>query len=132
MRSSLSEFRDDIILNLPGENEADTFFSKSHTIRAGNRWREKSFFSPRVWEGAPYRSKQIPFAPDLYIENVWTILILPSREVFIQGQPYGYMGSPEVNKLALNDGLIPEEFESWFNKFPFEGQIICWDPNIEY
>jgi len=32
---------------------------KHHTIRAGSRWREGEKFSPRIWSGKPYNSKQI-------------------------------------------------------------------------
>lgn len=132
LQRNLSKFNDEIILDLYPDLSIESLSSKSHTIRAGNRWVEKTLFSPRIWAGVPYRSKQIPFAPNLLVENVWTILILPSKEVFIQGQPYGFFGSPEINKLAYHDGLTPDEFEHWFAKLPFEGQIICWDPNIEY
>ena len=110
----------------------DTFFPKSHTIRAGNRWRENVFFSPRVWSGPPYRSKQIIIAPDMQVKKIWNILILPGKEVFINGEIFGFYGSPEIEKLAHNDGLSGEDFQHWFSKLPFEGQIICWNPELEY
>lgn len=110
----------------------DLIFPKSHTIRSGRRWKTNDVFSPRIWSGPPYRSKQITFAKDLMIHHVWDILILPSYEVFINGQLYGYYGSPEIDKLAFHDGLSPQDFQSWFSKLPFEGQIICWDAGINY
>ena len=44
---------------------------KHHTIRAGNRWKVGDKFSPRVWSGKPYNSKQIIIAPDIEIKKVW-------------------------------------------------------------
>lgn len=49
----------------------------------------------------------------------------------------------QFNLLAKNDGLEEQDFVDWFfpnpykkNKFfpmkPFQGQIICWNQNIEY
>lgn len=111
---------------------SETLFAKSHTIRAGYRWKENEYFSPRVWSGPPYRSRQIIIAKDLLIRNIWTIQILPTTEIFIQGQPYGFYGSPDMEKLALHDGLTPEDFQAWFSRLPFEGQIICWDPDLQY
>ena len=32
---------------------------KCHTIRAGHRFKPGDWFSPRVWSGKPYNSKQI-------------------------------------------------------------------------
>jgi hypothetical protein len=42
---------------------------KHHTIRAGHRWKEGDWFSPRVWSGKPYNSKQIQFAPDIQLKD---------------------------------------------------------------
>jgi hypothetical protein len=59
-------------------------------------------------------------------------MILPSMEVFINGQLFGFYGSPEVELLAQHDGLSNEDFQNWFSKLPFDGQIICWDDHVEY
>src|SRR6185312_11465979 len=40
---------------------------KVHTIRAGHRWKVGDKFSPRVWSGKTYCSKQITIAPDIEI-----------------------------------------------------------------
>ena len=105
---------------------------KLHTIRRGHRWRSDDIFSPRFWSGPAYRSKQIIFAPELRIHHAWDIIILPAGEVFIEGRLYGFYGSPELEKLAENDGLTSDDFRHWFHHLPFEGQIICWDPGLEY
>lgn len=36
---------------------------KHHTIRAGNRFKTGDYFSPRVWSGSPYNSKQLNMRP---------------------------------------------------------------------
>src|SRR5688572_32570939 len=43
------------------ETDPELIFKKSHTIRSGFRWKENDLFSPRIWSGPAYRSKQIPF-----------------------------------------------------------------------
>lgn len=129
---SSQNFPDEVILKTGELIDPDTFFPKSHTIRAGNRWRENVFFSPRIWSGPPYRSKQILIAEEMQIKKTWNILILPSQEVFINGEIFGFYGSPEIEKLAHNDGLSGDEFQNWFSHLPFEGQIICWNPDLEY
>lgn len=116
---------------------------KGHTIRAGNRWKVGDFFSPRVWSGLPYRSKQIQFAPLIEIKKVWNFVITPHKE-------NGY--SIHINKnyvadwkfktanimlkeVAKNDGLSKEDFIAWFDcvKNPhFIGQVICWNEKINY
>jgi hypothetical protein len=121
----------DLMLNA-AEISPEDDIPKSHTIRAGSRWKKHEKFSPRIWSGAAYRSRQITIAGDLMIENIWSIIILPSTEIFIDGQPYGFYGSPEIERLAYNDGLRVSDFEAWFSRLPFEGQIICWDPHVEY
>ncbi len=98
---------------------------KHHTIRAGNRWKVGDKFSPRVWSGKPYCSKQITIAPDIEIKKVW--------EFEVQGNTFLMSRTRIVSmrEIAENDGLILEDLLSWFNK-PFTGQIICWNENINY
>ena len=54
-------------------------YPKGHTLRAGRRWKAGDKFSPRVWSGKPYASKQIIIAPDIELVNVWDIEILFDR-----------------------------------------------------
>lgn len=108
---------------------------KHHTIRAGNRFKEGDYFSPRVWSGKPYRSKQIVIAPDIKIKKTWDILIddVPLFQVMkpINGDiTHSYL-LPNGD-VACNDGLAYIDFVNWFNKRPFRGQIICWNENINY
>lgn len=62
---------------------------KHHTIRAGHRWKEGDWFSPRVWSGKPYRSKMIQFAPDIQVKKVWDFDISGhDGKFFIDGSPF--------------------------------------------
>lgn len=104
---------------------------KYHTIRAGNHWRVGDNFSPRVWSGVPYRSKQISIAPDIQVKKVWPIGVRmrgPYKE-FYSGD-VDLTGSSIV-RIAMNDGLSADDLYGWFNP-PFDGQIICWNEKIEY
>src|SRR5688572_890388 len=54
-----------------------SFTPKWHTIRAGNRWKVGDVFSPRVWSGVPYKSKQIEIVPGgIKIEKLWNFKIV--------------------------------------------------------
>lgn len=135
------------------------FDPKYHTIRRGNRWRVGDWFSPRVWSGKPYRSKQIQFAPDIQVKKVWDIIICRGREYVSfkintaeNGNSHWILLKDiyENKTLALNDGLDPEDFASWFKVVSnakksheffakldtphviFSGQIICWNDKIIY
>lgn len=113
---------------------------KWHTIRSGNRWKVGDKFSPRVWSGKPYQSKQIIIAPDIEIKKVWDIKIIHDEgtfEIFIDDKFCFELGSVKSEHLVKNDGLSIEDFENWFYlsiKKPgyFGGQIICWNENINY
>jgi len=101
---------------------------KHHTIRAGNRWKVGDKFSPRVWSGKPYNSKQIIIAPDIEIKKVWNFEIKDS-EVNING----FLYNGKTKDLIKNDGLEEMDFWNWFQfPKPFSGQIICWNENINY
>ena len=110
--------------------------SKNHTIRKGKRFKKGDFFSPRVWgtdvntksgRSGAYHSKQIILAPDVEIKNVWNITISTAGE--IRTNDNFVLKTTEV---ARNDGLSRIDFEKWFNKLPFEGQIICWSDKVDY
>lgn len=107
---------------------------KLHTIRAGNRWKAGDRFSPRVWSGKPYNSPQIIIGPDIEVKMTWRFFIA-NRSMYIES---GAVNTSTLERLAQNDGLSFDDFLGWFmpvKKKPqpdFEGQIICWNQNIEY
>jgi len=50
-----------------------------------------------------------------------------------------YLESSLDNEIAKNDGLSSEDLYWWFSRSPdfkkkdgFDGQIICWNENINY
>ena len=106
------------------------FKPKYHTIRAGKRWNEGDYFSPRVWSGKPYNSKMITIAPDTLIKKVYDFKIRSGR-FFINN--YKVEIESVLYDVAHNDGLVRKDLFEWF-KYPndFDGQIICWNENVKY
>lgn len=113
-----------------------TYPPKHHTIRAGNRWKVGDKFSPRVWSGKPYASKQIIIAPDIEIKKVWDVRISFVGSYIYVEKPISKNAGLLIpaGDVALNDGLSYHDFFSWFGikKKLFEGQIICWSNDIDY
>jgi hypothetical protein len=104
------------------------FKPKVHTIRNGNRWEAGDKFSPRVWSGKPYCSKQITICGDLEVKKVYNFCVDEYNDWYINNRK---LGSIERIDLAINDGLLYEDMLSWFSK-PFLGQIICWSNDVNY
>lgn len=111
---------------------------KVHTIRAGNRWKVGDWFSPRIWTGKPYASKQLQFGPPIQIKKIWNFecnFWNTSSVVFVNGKS---ITSRQFIELARNDGLNVVEMMQWFQCHPkkksdnFVGQILCWDESVEY
>ncbi len=100
---------------------------KYHTIRSGNRFKVGEKFSPRVWSGKPYASKQVIIAPDIQIKKIFEFEVTKS-DYILQGKK---LNLPELEKLAKNDGLTSIQLEDWFPKL-FVGQVICWNENVNY
>lgn len=117
---------------------------KHHTIRNGHRFEVGEVFSPRVWSGKPYNSKQIIIAPDIEVKKVFDIRIVFDADhviIFIDNYPFYEENNAFVTQyealqtLAQNDGLTVDELKQWFRfdkKKDFVGQIICWNDKIEY
>jgi len=107
---------------------------KHHTIRAGHRFKVGEMFSPRVWSGKPYNSKQIIIAPDIKIDKIWSFKIIVGKKqmhILLNGEQ---VAADTLGIIAHHDGLSFVDFMHWF-KYPgtaFEGQIICWNENIDY
>jgi len=109
---------------------------KYHTIRAGNRWKVGDKFSPRVWSGKPYASKQIQFAPPIEIKKIWLISFDEHSVPAIDGvhlfDEYNSQNW-DFDLMAKNDGLSPSDAISWFKPYKETvGQIICWNEKIKY
>lgn len=118
---------------------------KHHTVRAGKRWKVGDKFSPRIWSGKPYRSKQLKLTEeDQTIKKIWdlSITLHKGRFQFRVNGHNRYLGlglDRTVSIIAKNDGLNLLDFLSWFIDNPsfvkhlkFEGQIICWHQSVEY
>lgn len=105
---------------------------KVHTIRAGNRWKVDEWFSPRIWTGKPYASKQLQFGPPIQIKKIFKIKVDDSG-LWVDD----YLWQSPYDRIAINDGLNNRDFIDWIIK-PYSdkksliGQAICWDESIEY
>ena len=112
----------------------DAVAPKHHTIRAGNRWKVGDNFSPRVWSGKPYQSKQVTIASDIEIKKIWTFEISVSGYYSLNENYKPYLTAKQIIEIAKNDGLDINDFFAWFEKTkrPFLGQVICWNENINY
>lgn len=112
----------------------ENFIPKHHTIRGGKRWKVGDKFSPRVWSGKPYNSKQIILADDVEVKQVFDFEMDLNGVYAVNGK---YLDNNKYETLAMNDGLTEEELFNWFmpnyNKpKEFVGQIICWNENVSY
>lgn len=102
---------------------------KAHTARWGHRFKVGDKFDPRIWSGRPYASKQIQFLPQLEVQKVWDLQI-KKKELFVNNQR---VPANEIPFIANNDGLSFTDFMHWLKyPQPFDGQIICWNKDIEY
>lgn len=127
--------------NLYGVDEIKNvhkFNPKLHTIRYRERFDIGDWFSPRIWIGKPYVSKQMQIAPLIQVKKVFTIRVLVQdygklglqAVVTIDGNPFY-----DIEKLAINDGLTVVDFLKWFynkKEEPFIGQVICWSDKVVY
>ncbi len=124
-------------------SRVDFMDKKYHTARSGHRWKVGDKFSPRVWSGKPYNSKQIILAPDIEVKSVFDLqLQYISRPFVTYKNDRGFEESyPEGTRIlmAKNDGFTDDkDFDCWLlggkpmcNEV-FEGQIICWNETINY
>jgi hypothetical protein len=105
-------------------------FPKHHTIRAGQRWKEGEFFTPKVWTGEPYKSKKQIIYDFLKIEKVYAFRFDPGSNHFLIDDVI--VGDCKVAEIFNNDGLDVLDALIWL-KYPksFNGQIICWT-NVKY
>lgn len=109
---------------------------KHHTVRAGHHFKVGDTFSPRVWSGKPYASKQMIIAPDIEVKKVWNFE-MDDYKILLNGHLFYHqhvsIWHEHMEELALNDGLTMGEMFNWF-RMPskFEGQIICWNDKVNY
>lgn len=96
---------------------------KIHTIRANYTFWEKRFkkieageaiLSVRYWAEKPYKSPQIEIEKFTRWDNIGIQKIeftSDLTECIIDGKHYSY------TEVAKNDGLLPEDFLSWFKSY---------------
>lgn len=114
-------------------NSKGVITQKHHTIRKGKRWKAGQYFSPRIWSGKPYNSPQQILGIDIEIQQIIDIE-MTNEFIILNGIEFNKRAKKNqelFHRIASNDGLTIEEFDSWFKKsIPFSGQIICWQPYL--
>ena len=113
---------------------------KHHTIREGHRFKAGDKFMPQFWSGRPYWSSPVNVLPfDMTVAKTFNFK-MGSWGFQIDDTTYNADGDgaiePQMELLSLigkNDGLDRHDLLEWF-QFPqaFDGQIICWNPEINY
>ena len=103
---------------------------KKHTIRSNytlwvNRIKEvqegKAIISLRYWSGKPYNSKQVEFAT-LDKNSGCGIQMLTFFEndincPYVSNDGIENHAIYDINNIAINDGLLLENFKEWFKKY---------------
>lgn len=103
------------------------------TIRKNHKWQVGDKFSPRIWSGKPYNSKQIILAPDITITNVFDVTIENIKQrIVININNDRFEQAEDIEAIAAYDGLSLTNFLWWFDKLPFTGQIITWSKELDY
>ena len=125
-----------IMLDFVKSISTKDFEPKFHTIRSGHRFKVGDKFSPRVWSGKPYASKQIVIAPDIEVKQVFDFEI-DKYKFIVCGKLFYHQHVSEwhcnIEKLSQNDGLTVRDLFDWFEiPCSFKGQIICWNDSIQY
>ena len=99
-------------------------YDKIHTIRGNyDLWAKrfekinagKAILSVRIWEGKPYKSKQLEIFKYDYTHKIGVEKILFDDYLYscqINEKRFGNMWD-----LSKNDGLSDEDFEDWFKKY---------------
>ena len=103
---------------------------KFQKIAPGLKWSVGDKFTPYVYLGVPYMSGRILLGPDVEVVKVWDFNWDPYRNVLqINGKDQYNMST--LLRLAENEGLELRDFLDWYIE-PIEGQIICWNNEINY
>jgi hypothetical protein len=116
-----------VAFNLIDHEDRIIHAPKSTTVRAGFRWKENEYFSPREWSGKSYVSKQNKLFEDLRIETIYALDFYPGDGFYFCGNRV------EIDKtfIPINDGLSSLDFFHWFDKsVPFHGQILSIKKDI--
>lgn len=100
---------------------------KPHTIRESKIYKKGDIISLAVWSDKAYRSSPIIFAETKIDEVLPVTIVAKDKHVFIPDLAFYDESYTDyiLPKLSKNDGLTPEQFESWFSE-PFVGNIIMW------
>lgn len=107
------------------------YVAKTTTIREGSRWKVGDCFMAKYWEGKPYNSNQafLLLSP-LKIKKIWKFEITKKGNYKLNGKK---IDLKKRKQIALNEGFEDvNDFELWFQKKSFKGQLITWSDDINY
>ena len=125
----------------------DLVWAKHHTIRAGNHVKAGDKIRFSVWSAKPYCSKQIVIAPDIEVMNVWDFEVKVASKsggcIYLNNRLFAVIDTKDMfsdnyhweglKMMGENDGLTSIDFLNWFQfPKPFQGQLITWNPDINY
>lgn len=109
--------------------ESTVFLPKAHTIRRGRSWKPGMKIHFQIWNGKPYKSDVIQFAPIIECKSIQHIHI-ESGDIYIDGDQLKLTehNFDQLQNVALFDGFETlEDFWKYFSHHqPFSGQIIHW------
>lgn len=115
------------------ESILDSCTPKTSTIRKNyDYWKSKEgqMIQPFFWEGKPYRSKHVVFCPEVKLERVMNVKIVPKynmvRTYDSENMHFGAMlySSDELSGFIQSEGFdSAEDFFMWFNE-DYEGALL--------
>lgn len=92
-----------------------------------------AILSVRQWSGKPYNSKQIEIKQFKQGELDYQRVLITGSDsksgLYIginTGGDFKHLSDKSINKLANNDGLTLQQFQSWFKYGAEDGIIIHW------
>ncbi len=107
---------------------------KWHTVRNGHRFKAGDYVRPCVWKlkGGRFTkgNNLIPFAPDMEVRKTYDFDIDKDGNYLLNNHK---VMLDMLKVIARNDGFENyEDFEHWFPKGIFKGQIISWHDIASY
>lgn len=112
--------------------QAIKHYDKIHTIRGNyDLWAKrfekintgKAILSVRIWQGKPYKSKQLEIFKYDYTHKIGVERLVLEPKCFTEGSEplpninYQFYSPKLLSKLSKNDGLSIEDFNEWFKKY---------------
>ena len=107
-------------------------YDKIYTIRGNyDLWAKRfekinqglAFLSIRIWQGKPYKSKQLEIFKYFKTHNIGIERLVLEPKCFTEGSEplpninFKFYSPTLIGDLSKNDGLSIEDFNDWFKKY---------------